>query len=217
MKPYYSDDFLTLYHGDCREVMADLGPTRFDAIITDPVWPNAVPELQGSDDPAGLFASAAVRFPSLADRLVVHLGCDSDPRILQGVPSALPFFRACWLEYARPHYKGRLLYTSDVAYVFGTPPKSRPGAHVMPGKVVNTEAGFSRHGHPCPRRESHMRWLVGWFGGASLLDPFAGVGTTLHAAKRHGVRATGIEIEERFCESAAKRFTQGTIDFEVVA
>ena len=56
MTPYYADEHTTLYHGDAREILPALR-TRFDAIITDPVWPNAVAELAGAEDPAGLFAA----------------------------------------------------------------------------------------------------------------------------------------------------------------
>lgn len=128
---------------------------------------------------------------------------------------------------ACPNYKGRLLYTSDVAYVFGEPPASKPGAHVIPGRVVSTsnDKGFARGNgrnkafraedanlpHPTPRKLQHVRWLVKWFGGASVLDPFAGSGTTLLAAKAQGVPVVGIEIEERFCELAVERLAQGVL------
>ncbi|KKK62925.1 hypothetical protein LCGC14_2999480, partial [marine sediment metagenome] len=62
--------------------------------------------------------------------------------------------------------------------------------------------------HPSPRRLQHVNWLVRFFGEESILDPFAGAGTTLRAAKDLGRKAIGIEIEEKYCEIAAKRLGQ---------
>jgi hypothetical protein len=65
--------------------------------------------------------------------------------------------------------------------------------------------------HPCPRRIQHVQWLCNHFGGSSVLDPFCGSGTTLVAAKKLGLTAIGIEIEEKYCEIAARRLSQGVL------
>lgn len=204
--PYYDHQGVTLYCGDSREFLPLLTPV--DCVLTDPVWPNATAQIPGIEDPLGLLRDVARYFPRVCRRAVLQMGCDSDPRILQAIPPALPFFRACWLEYVRPHYKGRLLYTSDVAYVFGEPPKSRRGAHVLPGRMIQNDSAKRPKGHPCPRQLQHVKWLVQWFAEGAILDPFAGSETTLLAAKQAGLPAIGIEIEERFCELAVARLTQ---------
>lgn len=210
LEPYYSDGAICVYHGDAREILPLLDPV--DVVITDPVWPNATPELEGADDPLGLFAAAAAHFPRLANRVVVHLGCNSDPRFLQAMPEALPFFRVCWLEYAAPGRRGRLLYTGDVAYVFGTPPPSKKGAHVLPGRFMQTESVPKRRvAHPSPRRLEHVKWLVKWFAAGPVLDPFAGSGTTLLAAKHLGYPAIGIEVNRDYCDLIIERCSQRTL------
>lgn len=209
MKPYYEDGLTTIFHADCREVLPELEGGGIAAVVTDPVWPNATVELAGSDDPYGLMREAAALLPSDAERVVVHMGCDSDPRFLSAIPETWPFLRTCWLEYVRPHYKGRLLYTSDVAYVFGTWPKARKGATVLPGRFIQTDARKRDPGHPCARQPQHVSWLLGWFAPAGpVLDPFMGSGTTLVVAKERGQKSIGIEVDESFCERAALRLSE---------
>lgn len=201
MKPYYESQGITIYHGDCREVLPSLD---VQTCITDPVWPNATVPLQGWEDPATLMREACEALPLSVRRLAVHLGCDSDPRFLQAVPQRFEFFRVAWLEFTRPHYKGRLLYTSDVAYLFGDAPRAKPGATVIPGRFLDTISEKRKSLHPCPRKLGHVRWLVKWWAedGDTIVDPFAGSGTTLQAAKALGMRAIGIEAVEEFCEHA---------------
>lgn len=204
IRPYYETEHITLYHGDAREVLPDLD--RVDSVITDPVWPNALKGLPGSDDPFGLFASVAIHFPKVADRCVIQLGCNSDVRILLGVPDSMPYFRTCWLEYIRPNYIGRTLNTGDVAYVFGTPLPSEPGKHLMPGRFIESRVYPKFKEHPCPRIIGHVRWLVHWYGGRSVIDPFAGGCTTAIACREAGIHCTCIEISEEFCDAAVRRF-----------
>lgn len=234
MKPYYQDEWVTIYHGDCREILPNLGPV--ETLITDPVWPNATVEMPGRDDPVKLFTDMCLMLPA-AERIIVHLGCDSDPRFLMAVPANYPFLRVCWLDYARPSYKGRLLYTGDVAYAFGRPPMYIKGRQVMSGKYTSTRSDklFVRHTagnihkrmftgkddeeyhlpHPCPRRYEHVRWLVNQFSDKQVTDPFAGAGTTLLAAKNLNRHCIGIEIEEKYCEIAANRCRQAVFDLAI--
>ena len=215
MKPYYEHAGIQIYHGDCREVLPSIG--SYETVITDPVWPNnSIPRFASIDSLTLLRESLNL---ISAERLAIHMGCDSDPRILLSVSAKWQFFRVCWLEIARVGYKGRLLMTGDVAYLFGDPPPSRPGAHVIPGRYLDPDGSGKQADHPCPRKVGHVGWLVKWWSAASdmIVDPFMGSGTTLLAAKGHGRRAIGIEIEECDCEIAAKRLSQEVFNFEDVA
>jgi len=212
MKPYYEHAGITIYHGDCREVLPHI---EAEAIITDPVWPNCPPGLLiGSDRPDALFAEAVPLMESIADRIVVILGSTSDPRFLRHL--TMPFLCLRYLRYALPSYRGRLLYGGDAAYCFGTLPEEWPdGYRVAPGEVTHTHKGDPWHngtGHPGARQITHMDFLCRWWGGGSVLDPFCGSGTTLLACKALHIPAIGIEIEERYCEIAAKRLAQEVLD-----
>ena len=185
--------------------MKDIPDGQFDTIYCDPVWPNnALPEF-AHFNPRQLFASAAVHFPRLAKRVLVHLGCDSDPRILDGVPDCLPFFRVVNLRYARPHFKGRVLYDRDIVYVFGPPPPSRPGFHAISGDFCYTDFGESKYGHPCPRRLGHVKWLLHRYAGGPVLDPFAGSCTTAEACIDLSIPYCCIEINGEYCKAGNRR------------
>ena len=192
----------TLYRADCREVLPTL--PKVDAVITDPVWPNnAIPEFANFDSATLIRdALAAMRAP---DRAAFHLGCDSDPRVLAAV--TLPFFRVTWLRYARPHYKGRLLYGSDVAYLYGAPPTPRPHNHVIPGEAIKTSSCGRITDHPCERAYQHVVWLVSHWSNPSetVLDPFMGSGTTGVACVHTDRRFIGIEREPKYFDIACRR------------
>ena len=222
IKPYYQEDKINLYLGDCRDILLELGPV--ETVITDPVWPDACVDFPGREDPIKLFGEMCRVLPR-ADRLIIQLGCDSDPRFLSVVPSQWEFLRVCWLDYARPSYKGRLLYTGDVAYAYGKPPDYIKGRQVMSGMCRSTRAdrlfirgtGSNYHKktftgrpednlpHPSPRRLQHVEWLVHQFSDNQVCDPFLGSGTTGVAAKKLGREFIGIEIKEEYLELAIKR------------
>ena len=227
--PYYDAAGITIFHGDCREILPDVeGATR---LITDPVWPNADRRLAGADNPLRLLREALAL--SDARTVVLQLGRCSDPRILTAVSPDLPFIAVCSLRYVPPSYRGRVMMESDIAYAFGETIRSVPGRRVIPFTVTSTRGEFprgtgrnrssaefqaaqDRMPHPAPRHLKHVTWLVNWFSdtGDVVLDPFAGTGTTLVAAKNLGRRSIGIEIEERYCDIAAERLRQAVFDFQ---
>lgn len=207
MRPYYQHSGVTIYHGDCRDVLPSL---QAEAVITDPVWPNKPDHLFAGIDPATLLRETMLALPN-PRQVVVVMRNDSDPRILSAVPDAYPFQQVAWLQYVMPGYLGRVLGGNECAYVFGRPIPSEPGARVIPSVAPKAQPGDRpRNGHPCSRALIHFQWLVRWFSTPTdtVLDPFMGSGTTLRAAKDQGRTAIGIEIEERYCEIAAKRMSQ---------
>ena len=218
MKPYYKDEWSTLYCGDCRELLPQL--KKVDSAIIDPVWPNVPqcygfdpkkydPLLPGSKNPYSLFRQSVKLIK--ARRLVVVLRFDSDPRFLRAVPPSWTFFRVSILPYAIPGYIGRKLGGDEHAYCFGTPVKSAPGRRVIGGYAPKAQPqNREPNGHPCSRTLVHFKWLINWWSepGETILDCFAGSGTTLVAAKQLSRKSIGIEICEKYCEIAANRLSR---------
>ena len=207
-EPYAQIGGVTLYCADCRDVLPQIPAST---VVTDPVWPGAEAELEGrSSDPERLLRSTLQQVTLGASRLAIQIGCDTDPRFLNAVPERWDFFRVAWLELANKVPRGRLLHTSDVAYLFGDPPPSREGHHVVPGRYVNPDPNGKQRDHPTPRKLGHVEWLVKWWSSPTdtIIDPFAGSGTTGLAAMRWDRECVLIEIKEEHCETAARALEQ---------
>lgn len=217
MKPYYQDDAVTIYHGDCREIMPSLDG---DVLLTDPPYnvgfkygdsfTDDNPEHVGDFNRllASARASAAVFFPGCVNLFDV-------PAMLAGTGfehrQTLGWHRK---EYAGDVYKHGPAMTWEPVIWASRNGRTWNNLVGGPGRdfiIVNRISGErDRTGHPCPKPEPVMRWLVELFvpPGGIALDPFLGSGTTARAAKDLGRKCIGIEIEERYCELAAKRMSQ---------
>lgn len=202
---------VTLYLGDCREILRTLGGV--DSVITDPVWPN-VPagSIAGSDDPWGLWARALHVMPPHS-RIIVVMRCDSDPRFLSAIPPEMSFLRSIQLPYVMPGYLGRILGGDETAYWFGDPIAQSRGRMVIPGRAPPVQpGGRPPNGHPMSRAQVHFDWLVNWASdkNETILDPFMGSGTTGVSAVKLGRHFTGIEIEPKYFDIACRRIDAAT-------
>ena len=188
--PYYSDDHVTLYHGDCLE-LADLW-TCADVLVTDPPYPNN----------AGLFLDgiAAARVALVLD----------DPRErlvfwneLEFPPSPAVALVAVHIWH-RSNVNGR---PYEPVFHFAPDGKKRRSEVFRHAVEFQGATGADYLGHPTQKPVDLMRRLVAMTTGV-VADPFAGSGSTLRAAKDLGRKAIGIELDERYCEIAAKRLAQ---------
>jgi site-specific DNA-methyltransferase (adenine-specific) len=198
MKPYYRDDWVTIYHGDCREVLPGI---HADAVISDPPygvqaaeWDSAAP-IDLLPTYLSITGSGLVTLFGAAPRLVVDLQRYSPPpqRILVWSPR---------FTLSRVASHG-IAFRWHPVYVWNLPKKH--GGPVWDVLDDPTECG-NWWEHPATKPESLMRRLVQLAPpGATVADPFAGSGTTLVAAKATGRRAIGVESDPGYCEVAARR------------
>lgn len=208
MKPYYQDDAVTIYHGDCREVLPMLEPV--DLLLTDP--PYGIAHKSNGQ----LFRAAA---PIAGDESLDLAETVREWARQQGVATAMFFspYRPmtgwrtvlCWAKGAHVGIGGDrdTCWKRDFEMIGvernGALDGTRDSGVVRINAVLPPPTG-----HVAEKPLDLMLYLLRKLGGATVLDPFMGSGTTLRAAKDLGRKAIGIEIEERYCEIAAQRMSQ---------
>jgi DNA modification methylase len=211
--PYYEDDFVTIYHADCRE----LKPVACDVVLTDP--PYGVEGGRGGDardyGKAKYQASWSDNREYIADVCVPVI---ESLRLSTARMAVTPGIRnlffypepedvGCfWTPAAATHGPWGFTTFQPILY-YGKDFRAGKGA-LPSGKAVTEIA--EKNGHPCPKPISAWTWLLEKVSqpGETVFDPFMGSGTTLRAAKDLGRKAIGCEIEERYCEVAVKRLAQ---------
>lgn len=222
MKPYYEQDGITIYHGDCRDVLPTL---RADALVTDPPYGVNLGSHGGALDGRASHVLVKAGYATYDDtpENFVSVVVPAITAALGLVERGIVFCAGHMMWHLpRPSAVGGVFLPAAVgrcargynsfahALLYGVAPDLNKGARAI--GIASTERAAPSI-HPCPKPESWMRWAVSLVSrpGELVIDPFMGSGTTLRAAKDIGRRAIGIEIDERYCEIAAKRLSQGVL------
>lgn len=202
MRPYYECDGITIYHGDCREVLLtcpwEERCEESTALVTDPPYPNNA----GWFDDSVIVSRTVlggVRTAGIWEEALVFWS------ELERPPVMLPFVAVhIW---HRTNVNGR---PYEPIYHFALDGSKRRSDVIQHAAIFDGVGPGCREylGHPTQKPLAVMRQLIERTTGRLILDPFMGVGATLRAAKDLGRRAVGIEIEERYCEIAARRLDQ---------
>ena len=214
MTPYYERDGITIYHGDCRDILPTLPPV--DLVLTDPPYGIGVDtdNSRFSGGTAGNMAKRGNGIGSANGQPIIGDDQPFDPSFLVRIgkhqiiwgwhnfPDKLPA-GACliWLKRYDEAF-GTFLSDAETAWM-------SKGHGVYCCRDLSNNAIANERVHPTQKPISLMRWCMEFFPDAqTILDPFMGSGTTLRAAKDLGRKAIGIEIEEKYCAIAAQRLAQ---------
>ncbi len=227
MKPYYEDDYVTLYHGDCLE-LADVW-TGADVLVTDPPygrdwkqrhikevrWLNA----QDSDAHAGI---AGDKDTGARDGALEAWG--EKPWVMFGdlmlpPPTGTKLTSVYWKDSGAAGFRGAVagVRRDTEAIYFGgkhsTGLGGRSSVFRFGGSVSGSHGLTGQTGHPHTKPIGLMETLIELSPQGVVADPFAGSGSTLIAARNLGRKVIGVELEEKYCELIVKRLQQQTFDF----
>ena len=212
MKPYYEHAGITIYHGDCRDILPAL--PMVDLVLTDP--PYGIGRDGQKMSTGGHGGRKAYDFGGWdstrpdADVFGLLLKAGLSHVIWGGnyFADLLPP-RSGWLVWD----KGQRIKQSDGELAWTS--EDRALRIYELNRVALMMDGAE---HPTQKPVALIRWCIWFFPDAqTILDPFVGSGTTLVAAKNEGRRAIGIEIEERYCEIAAKWLSQEVLPLEMAS
>lgn len=234
MTPYYSDDHVTLYHGNCLDPDFAEVWCAADVLVTDPPYGmafvsgqkkqtaeeraarviagDATPEVR--DKALDLWADVTIDGAEAPLRPAAVFGTWRVPQPSYPVTQLL-----IW------HKKGAGPGMGNLDTAFGTAHEDIyllgewPRTARRRGSVLTTETSPSGYttkiGHPTPKPVGLMEILVESAPPGVIADPFAGSGSTLLAARNLGRRAIGVELEEKYCELIASRLDQGVLDLGI--
>ena len=208
MKPYYDHAGITIYHGDCREMLPQLPPV--DLVLTDPPYGIGIDDAFDDDFEIGVIGMELAK----ADRAAVF---HSPRRIMEYVPrlTTWKFERLLWMDklaMMKAPWRGWCMNGEVIAILCRTRTGwPKPETY---GSDCYKASPWGKNGHPCSKPPKVVADIAGKLTTANqtILDPFMGSGTTLRAAKDLGRKAIGIEIEEKYCEIAARRMGQEVLD-----
>jgi len=215
-KPYYQHEGITIYHGDCREILPTLEPV--DLVLTDPPYGIQMSIGMGGGGFDG-FGNGIKRTPrqylgdwdKIRPESFTQILSLSINTVIWGgnyFADLLPVSNK-WLVWDKqqtmPSYSD-----CELAWTTFNGTSTKIFRYCGSGLMAIEKDRF----HPTQKPVALMKWCLGFAPDAqTILDPFMGSGTTLRAAKDLGRKAIGIEIEEKYCEIAAKRMAQEVLQF----
>ena len=206
LKPYYQDDAVTIYCGDCREILPQLD-VKVDLVLTDPPYGIGKDGQKLSTGGHGgrkaydFLGWDVCRPDKETFDLILNAG---ETQIIWGgnyFADLLPP-KGKWFVWD----KGQRINQSDGELAW----TSFDGA-LRICTFNRVELMLDNAEHPTQKPLKLITWCIQQTEAQTILDPFMGSGTTLVAAKILGRKAIGIEIEEKYCEIAVKRLNQSVM------
>jgi site-specific DNA-methyltransferase (adenine-specific)/modification methylase len=218
--PFRIGNSVTLYLGDCREILPTLD--RAGALITDPPYGVNLGNHGGAQDGRSDHVLVKPGYASYEDtednliEIVVPAVKDALSRTDRGLVFCAG--QHVW-HYPRADYLGGIYIPAaqgrnkwgfssfQHCLLYGRAPALHLGAKAT---GIASNATSDVNGHPCPKPLPWMLWALelASLEGETVLDPFMGSGTTGVAAVKRGRQFIGIEMEPRYFDIACKRIEE---------
>jgi site-specific DNA-methyltransferase (adenine-specific) len=228
--PYFDYNGITIYHGDCLDFCSELLPV--DLLIADPPFFMPIKHYAARSEWARAWGDTSVLSswwnhaltlltPRIADSGSAFVFCDDESYSVFYPPLYVRFPALSALVWN----KGRIGMGSPWRHSFEFILHARTGISKWCGSAGESDVlnfspvAFAVRDHPVSKPRPLLSKLISVTTnpGDIVLDPFMGGGSTLDAARDLGRRAIGIEIEERYCEIAARRLAQSVLALEPAA
>lgn len=228
-KPYYQDQAVTIYHGDCAEILPELG--MFDLLLTDPPY--------GTEGLGGGYGRRQLHSPNGRDGRKIHGDKDLSmaalalglaraqmgtgyvlafcaarkmPEMFALVPDAEYIGELIW-DKGTPGLGYTVRYTHESALLWKINDAAKPEKALL--SMVRDQVNHFNTGARHPHEKPIDFWINAMnLPGKLIVDPFAGTCAVGRAAKDLGRQAVLIEREERYCEIGARRMQQEVLSFE---
>lgn len=242
IKPYYQDEWVTIYNGDCREVLPQLPDKSIDLVLTDPPYPN----LKGGTEHWSTRGVAKVFnrsytvgtpwndsldwmdtiFNKFNLGMFVFCSYHSVSAVQVYISGLEPVALISWFKRNSappvnnvPHFQNEFIWAlkKEPGLIWRNI-KTHYDIPSLAGGCMASERFLNLDKttlHPTQKPLELIRELLK-VKPDTVIDPFLGTGTTLRACKELSIKSIGIEISEKYCEIAAKRCMQTVMNFEPV-
>ena len=208
IRPYYADEYVTLYHGDMREILPSISA---DVVISAPPYNRGLTYGASVNDARADYRDWCASWFSLLSAPAIAFTCGHQ-NLSMWCGIREPDWIMCWWKPGAIGASPFGVSNWEPILFWGDAGKRKDRVDVVRARIIPIPDS-ALGGHPCPKPDMWALGLVEMLSerGETVLDPFAGTGTTLVAAKRLGRKAIGIEIEERYCAIAVERLRQGVL------
>jgi site-specific DNA-methyltransferase (adenine-specific) len=219
--PYYSDKWVTIYHGDCREILPSID-VKVDLVLTDPPYGISGGKGNNRTRAKGIYEADFEDTEEYVKTVCVPAFESALSTASRGVLT--PGNKNIHL-YPQPNDIGAFIIPYSIGLAqWGVQSLQLIcyyGKDPYPQKMKSSSYTTGEHPpqivHPCPKPIGAWIWLLARSSieSETVLDPFLGSGTTCYCAKKLNRYSIGIEIEEKYCEIAAKRCSQEVMELKI--